>query len=119
MTRDTEDFTKRTPSLDRDGRAAYRVAPNGRNVSTNVIDAVAEVADCDPLGGDCVLYDAVDPDALDRLFADRNAESSLSSGKVVFALQGCRIEAHADGELIVHEPRDGHGESNTSAAWSA
>jgi hypothetical protein len=119
MTRDTEDFTKRAPSLDRDGRAAYRVAPNGRNVSTNVIDAVAEVADCDPLGGDCVLYDAVDPDALDRLFADRNAESSLSSGKVVFALQGCRIEAHADGELIVHEPRDGHGESNTSAAWSA
>jgi hypothetical protein len=119
MPRDTEDLTERAPSLDRDGRAAYRVAPNGRNVSTNVIGAVAEAADCDSLAGDCILYDAVDPDALDRLFADRDAESTLSSGKVVFSLQGCRIEVRADGELVVHEPHDGHGESNTSAAWSA
>ena len=119
MTRDTDDLTERAPSLDRDGRAAYRVAPNGRNVSTNVVEAVAEVADCDPLAGDCVLYDVVDPDALDRLFTDRGVEVAPITGKVVFSLQGCRVEAHADGELVVHEPRDGHEESNTSAAWSA
>jgi hypothetical protein len=119
MTRDTEDLTERAPSLDQNGRAAYRVAPNGRSPSTNVIEAVAEVADCDPLAGDCVLYDVIDPDALDRLFADRDAGTGLTAGKVVFSLQGCRIEACADGELVVHEPHDGHGESNTSAAWSA
>lgn len=119
MTRDTNDLTERAPSLDVDGRAAYRVAPNDRKTSTNVIGAVAEVTDCDLLGGDCVLYDVIDPDALDRLFADRDGESRLVTGKVVFSLQGCRIEVRADGELVVHEPADGHGESNTSAAWSA
>lgn len=117
MTRDSNDLTERAPSLDRDGRAAYLVAPNGRSPSTNVVEAVAEVADCDPLAGDCVLYDVVDPDALDRLFAER--ENAPMSGKAVFSLQECRIEVRASGELVVHEPHDGQGESNTSAAWSA
>jgi hypothetical protein len=119
MTRDTEDLTERAPSLDRDGRAAFRVAPNDRDVSTNVIEAIGEVTGCDLLGGGCVLYDVIDPDALDRLFANRDHDEAVTTGTVVFSLQGCRVEARADGELVLHEPHDSMGESETSTAWSA
>ncbi|WP_137286284.1 HalOD1 output domain-containing protein [Halorussus salinisoli] len=117
MTRDTETLTERAPSFDRDGRAAYRVASTDWNVSTTVVKAVTEVVGSDPLSGDCVLYDVVDPDALDRIFADRNGGVGQTTDRVVFELQGCRVEVHADGELLVYEPED-HEESTTSAVQS-
>nr|WP_254270276.1 HalOD1 output domain-containing protein [Halorussus aquaticus] len=64
MNPDTPSLTERAPSLDRDGRAAYRVPSTDWSVSTAVVEAVAEVADRDPLAENFVLYDAIDPDAL-------------------------------------------------------
>lgn len=112
-----ERLTERAPSLDRDGRAAYRVGPNERETSTTVVRAVIEVADCDLLVDDCVLYDVVDPDALNRLFADRDGGPDRT-GRVVFELHGCRVEVRADGDHVVYEP-ESSSQSDTSAVRSA
>jgi hypothetical protein len=119
MSSDTEDITERAPSLDRSGRAAYRVESNGWDVSTTIVKAVAKVTDCELLAGEPLLYDVVDPDALERLFSDRRGGSSLTNGKVVFELRGCRVEVHADGDPVVYEPVEDPGESPTSTAKSA
>lgn len=111
-------LTERAPSLDRDGRAAYRVVSNDWETSTTIVRAVTEVADCDLLAGDCVLYDVVDPDSLNQLFADRGAGTARMTGRVVFDLQGCRVEICADGEHVVYEPEN-REESRPSAARSA
>ncbi|MFC7078968.1 HalOD1 output domain-containing protein [Halorussus caseinilyticus] len=116
MSRDT-DLTERAPSLDRDGRAAYRIASTDWSVSTAVVRAVTEISGCDLLPEEGVLYDVVDPDALDRLFADRGGVGE-TVGRVVFDLQGCRVEVRADGEHVVYEPTE-RDESPASAAQSA
>jgi hypothetical protein len=118
MNRDMESLTERAPSLDRDGRAAHRVVSTDWDTSTTIVRAVTEVADCDLLDNDCVLYDVVDPDALNQLFTDREAGATRMTGRVVFNLQGCRVEIHADGEHVVYEPGN-REESRTSTAQSA
>jgi len=117
MTHDIEALTERAPSLDRDGRAAHRVESTDLELSTATVLAVTEIIDADPLDGGPVLYDVLDPDALDRLFGD-DARDGVS-GRVSFELRGCRVEVDSDGELVVLEPTDASGESRSSAARSA
>jgi hypothetical protein len=109
MTEDIRDITERTPSRDRDGRAAYRVRSTDWNVSTAVVAAVAEVADGDLLD-DEVLYDVVDPDALDYLFDGRRGD-----GRVVFELRGCRVEIAASDDLFVYAPDESGGSGASTA----
>ena len=124
MNRDMKDLTERAPSFDRDGRAAYRVVSSEWDTSTTVVRAVTEVADCDLLADDCVLYDVVDPDALNRLFTGResggvsSAGTAQTTGRVVFELHGCRVEVRADGHHLVYEPESDR-ESTASAVRSA
>ena len=118
MNQDTSTITERAPSLDRDGRPAYRVAPSEWSLSTTVVAAVTEVVDADPLADEGLLYDALDPEALDRLFADREDGVSRSSGRVVFTLRNCEVEVHATGAIVVFGP-EGHDETGPSAAQSA
>lgn len=111
--RDTRDLTERAPSLDRNGRTAYRATSTNWDVSTTVVAAVGEVTDDDLLVDGRVLYDVVDPDALNHIFEDRHV-----GGRIVFELRGCRVEVRADGEVVVYEP-DGPEESTASPARSA
>ncbi|WP_135828232.1 HalOD1 output domain-containing protein [Halorussus halobius] len=119
MTHDTEELTERAPSLDRDDRAAHRVEPNDWNPSTAVVLAVTEVTDADPLDDGPVLYDVLDPDALDRLFDDRHDGTERPVGRVSFELRGCRVEVRSDSEVIVFEPTEASGDSRSPAARSA
>lgn len=116
MNRDTEELTERAPSHDRDGRAAYRVVTDGRDLTAAIVSAVSEVADCDDLvsEGD-VLYDVIDPDALERLFADCHDGTARTAGHVVFELRGCRVEVHADGNHVVYEPVERRDDRTTAA----
>ncbi|NHN61249.1 MULTISPECIES: HalOD1 output domain-containing protein [Halorussus] len=121
MNRDTPPITERAPSLDRGGRPAYRVAPTEWNPSTTVVAAVSEVVEVDPLADEGLLYDALDPEALDGLFADKADEAdsgSRTSGRVVFSLRGCEVEVHATGAVLVLGP-EGHDETGSSTAQSA
>lgn len=61
--------------------------------------AVAEAVDVDPLALDPPLYEAIDPDALDRLFGERDTE-----GHVEFVMAGCQIRVRADGVVVVTPP---------------
>lgn len=104
MSGNTRNLTERAPSLDRNGRAAYRVASTDWDVSTTVVEAVNEVIDGDLLTEGSVLYDVVDPDALNRIFEDRRGD-----GRIVFELRGCRVEVHADSDHVVYAPDDSGG----------
>lgn len=119
MTRDTTDVVQRAPSLDRDGRSAYRVETGGRDLIVAIVDAVAAVADCDPTDAEFVLYDAVDPDALRRLFGDSPGGATRDEGRVVFELQGCRVEVHADGDHVVYAPDSHRRDGTATPAGSA
>lgn len=110
------DLAERAPSLDRDGRRAYRVETDGRDLVSAIVEAVATVADCDPVMDGFRLYDAVDPDALERLVG---REDGRFDGKVVFELRECRVEARSDGRLVVHEPSGGLDGSNAPSPESA
>lgn len=119
MSRDTTDVVERAPSLDRDGHPAYRVETDGRDLTVAIADGVAAVADCDPTGAEFVLYDAVDPDALRRLFGASRTGSERTDGRVVFELQGCRVEVHAGGDLVVYAPDSGRRDGTATPADSA
>lgn len=112
-------LTERVQSLDLNGRAAYRIRTNERDLTTTLANAIAEVAGVDPVEDDEVLYHAVDPDALEMLFADRHDGTPRTRGKVVFEVCGCRVEVTANGDPLVYEPREGSEAAATSTVGSA
>lgn len=118
MTESIPDVTERAPSLDRNGRTAYRVTTDDLDLTTTIVAAVSEVAGTDPLEGSEVLYDCVDPDALDRLFRDRE-ETASAVNRVEFDLRGCRVEVRADGQHVIYAPVDGPDENRGEATGSA
>ncbi|AWB28721.1 hypothetical protein HARCEL1_11815 [Halococcoides cellulosivorans] len=66
--------------------------------STAVVETVAYATDRDPTTLD-PLYEAIDPDALDRLIrssADRSAEAVVR-----FSYLDCTITVRADGTVVV------------------
>lgn len=63
--------------------------------SEGIIEALAEETDTDPLALP-PLYETIDPEALDRLFADRD------DGTVTFSYCGYAVTVQHNGEVIVH-----------------
>ena len=70
--------------------------------STAVVMAVAEARGIDPIDLDCRLTDAVDPDALDRLFSDDRLRASRTP-ELEFSLGGCSVTVHEDGSASATE----------------
>ena len=64
--------------------------------SEAIIEAIAEETDSDPLELP-PLYNAIDPDALDRLFANREG------GTVTFCCCGHKITVKQDGTVVIRE----------------
>lgn len=71
---------------------------HGGAASDVVVAAVAKAKGVDPLDLD-PLYDVVDPDALDRLFADGKAGSA--SLEVSFTMADCEVVVDGSGEVAV------------------
>lgn len=69
-----------------------------QSVSQAVIDAVAAAEDTRPTELTPPLYDVVDPEALDRVFAGR-----ASVGKVVFNYNSYEVSVDADGFVTVRD----------------
>ena len=74
---------------------------NGVRPSDAVVDALAEAEGISPLELD-PLYDAIDPDAVDRIFG-RSAESS--SAILEFVVSDWRVFV-GDGRALVCEPNE-------------
>ncbi|MFB6281663.1 MAG: HalOD1 output domain-containing protein [Haloferacaceae archaeon] len=65
--------------------------------SVAVVEAVARATGERPEPG--TLYRAVDPDALDALFADRPDGSARTGGTLSFVVGDCVVAVRADGEV--------------------
>jgi hypothetical protein len=73
------------------------VETDSRSVSRAVIDAVAAVEGTPPTELP-PLYDVVDPDALDKVFAGK-----ASLGKVMFNYNSYEITVEADGYVAIED----------------
>lgn len=73
--------------------------------STAVIDAISDVEGVDPielsLAGDSRLYDAVDPDALDRLVS----EGEAGELEVTFAFERYTVWVDCETVVVAHTDR--------------
>lgn len=104
-------------------------SPRGQSktgpVSERVVHAVAAARDVDPLELE-PLYDTVDPDALDRLFASSATPDPAVRGRIVFGMAGCEVTVYDDGRIdvdvrpeptldpAVADPGSASGEAETS-----
>lgn len=69
-----------------------------RSVSQAVIDAIAAVEGTPPTELSPPLYDVVDPEALNKVFAGK-----ASLGKVVFDYNSYEVSVDADGHVAVKD----------------
>jgi len=78
---------------------------DGTRLSIAVVEAVAEARGVEPVEMEETLYEAVDPDALDRLFGDRT--DGEFAGRVVFELGVHEVTVESNGDVLVRqvEPR--------------
>ncbi len=65
---------------------------NGVALSTAVVRAVADREGVDPIELDEPLYEVIDSEALDELFAS-------GDGSVTFEYYGYEVTAHSDGQV--------------------
>lgn len=77
-----------------------RVLNEANSASVDIVEAVAAATGrdvCDlPL-----LYEQVDPDALDALFAPKPDGTPRLAGEVRFSLAGCDVTVTGEGEIVV------------------
>lgn len=74
-------------------------------LTTTLVHALAEFADTDVTEMEETLYDRVDPDALDQLFAPRSDGTPRSEGHVTFTLAGHLVMVTSDGRIEI-TPRE-------------
>jgi len=75
-----------------------RAGSDSGAVSLAVVEALAEARGVSPLELDPPLFDAVDPEALDGLFA---ASDAISDGRVVFTVDDHEVTVTADDDVYV------------------
>lgn len=74
------------------------------DLTTTVVHALADVMGVDVTGTEFSLYDSVDPDALDRLFAPKADGTPRPPGHVAFGVQGYRVTVYSSGEIAITPP---------------
>lgn len=73
------------------------------SVCESVVDALARVEDAEPEALASPVHDAIDLDALDRLFSSRfDGTPRSTTGYVEFTARDCRVVVHSDGEILVY-----------------
>lgn len=70
-------------------------------LSERIVVEVANREETSPTELDACLYDAVDPDALEDLFASFSSGALRANGRVVFSFCGYEITVHSHDEIEV------------------
>ncbi len=82
----------------------------GESLSLKVVTAVAEREGIDPMELEPpeyeALYDVVNPEALDSLFAPRQNGTGRASGRVEFTFCGYDVVVTSDGDVTLTEQTD-------------
>lgn len=79
-----------------------RSASGDGSLASTIAIAVAETKGVPPESLP-PLYDTVDPDALERLFAPCNDGTPRARGRTAFPMAGCEVTVRGDGTVSVRE----------------
>lgn len=78
-----------------------RTAPE---LSTTLVHALSDATGVDVRQCESSLYEAVDPEALDRLFRPVGDGSTRDSGHVAFLVSGYRVTVYHMGHIVIDPP---------------
>ncbi|QLG50942.1 HalOD1 output domain-containing protein [Natrinema halophilum] len=70
------------------------------SLTTTIISTVAELSGSDPTEVER-LYDRIDPESLETLFAPTAGAAARNIGQVSFQLEAYTITVHATGDIVV------------------
>lgn len=87
-------------------------------LSIRVINAIAEHEGTTPTEIRPVLYDIIDPDALDSLFSATYRGEARANGNVEFQYGPHKVTVHSDGRIEIEHVRDSQPFSSTSETAS-
>jgi hypothetical protein len=102
-----ESDTAAEPSID-PATGAYTFVYDWRSdyrLSLRIVDALESIPEIDTPESP-FLFEAVDPDALDALFAPASDDRSRSSGMVVVPIAGALVTVWADGTVQIRQPEE-------------
>lgn len=71
-------------------------------LALTIVRGVANAANVDPLALDQRLYDAVDPDAIERMFA-RFGRPETTTGRIEFEFCEHVVVVHSDGWIEIYD----------------
>lgn len=83
------------------GATFHRDVGDDAELATVVTKAVAALDESDPESLQPLLSDAVDPDALDRIFRPLDGSTHGRAGRVEFPLADYEITVWGDGTVVV------------------
>ncbi len=72
-----------------------------RSLTEDIVTALADAQDCRPEDLVPRLYDVIDPDALEALFAPRHDGTPRRGGHVVFAVEDHEVRVDSGGCVTV------------------
>ena len=75
-------------------------------ITTTIVHALASIADTDVSQGEFSLYDSVDPDALERIFATKSDGTERTGGHVAFTALEHEVYVYANGDVIIYPPAE-------------
>jgi hypothetical protein len=73
-------------------------------LSSTLIHAIAEVANADMTDTESTLFQHVDPDALNELFAPPGRDASATNGHLRLDIWGYDVTIYANGQIIIAPP---------------
>lgn len=82
----------------------YHDPTGSADLTATIVHALADLMGGDVTGTEFSLYDSVDPDALDRIFAPRADGTARPPGHVAFSVEGYRVTVYSDGEIAITPP---------------
>lgn len=85
------------------------VVPAEPSLAVKVMEAVAAAKGVDVLSLETTLYEVVDPDALEQLFAPLADGTPRIGGRLSLAIDGLEVVVEADGNVTVSPLPVSHG----------
>ncbi len=78
--------------------------PGEGELTTTIVEAVADATGINSLKLDTRLYDVVDPDGLEQVFRKRGDGTIRTGGKLTFTIAECKVVVHSEGRVVVSPP---------------
>ncbi len=86
-------------------RYVFRYDADGSaTITATVVHALASIADADVSQGEFSLYDCLDPEALERIFAPKADGSPRAGGHVAFQALDHEVYVYATGKILIYPP---------------